>query len=240
LYIREKGADAYLKQVREAPPYVDYLIRRAGQMDLTTGEGKRRAVNFLLPYVQKIPNNILRSEWATRIAQQLRLDEPVLRAALSKAATERRSEVKVQPELVRSSAMPAERRLIRMLAEAEGFRRELAQHLQNSQLYLGLETEKIFAALIVASMSGEALHASEVGAMLEDRERRLFFEILFEEAQEPVWEEAQSCLDTLARKQIERELSEVQRGIEASPAPPAMRELLTRKQALMRRLAAAG
>ena len=239
LYIREKGADAYIKQVKDAPPYVDYLIRRASQMDLTTGEGKRRAVNFLLPYVQKIPNNILRSEWATRIAQQLRLDEPVLRAALSKAATERRSAVKVQPELVRSSAMPAERRLIRMLAEAEGFRRELAQHLQNSQLYLGLETEKIFAALIVASMSGEAFHASEVGAMLEDRERRLFFEILFEEVQEPVWEEAQSCLDTLARKQIERELSEVQRGIEASPTAPAMRELLTRKQELMRRLAAA-
>src|SRR5436190_22147279 len=51
LYIREKGAAAYLKQVKEAPPYVDYLIRRAGQMDLSTGEGKRRAVNFLLPYV---------------------------------------------------------------------------------------------------------------------------------------------------------------------------------------------
>ena len=240
LYIREKGADAYLKQVRESPPYVDYLIRRASQMDLTTGEGKRRAVNFLLPYVQKIPNNILRSEWATRIAQQLRLDEPVLRAALSKAATERRSEVKVQPELVRSSAMPAERRLIRMLAEAEGFRRELAQRLQNSQLYLGLETEKIFAALIVASMSGAAFHVSEVGAMLEDRERRLFFEILFEEAQEPVWEEAQSCLDTLARKQIERELTDVQRGIEANPKGTAMTELLTRKQELMRRLAASG
>src|SRR5258706_34132 len=92
LYIREKGAEAYLKQVKDSPPYVDYLIRRASQMDLTTGEGKRRAVNFLLPYVQKIPNNILRSEWATRIAQQLRLDEPVLRAALSKAPTERRSE----------------------------------------------------------------------------------------------------------------------------------------------------
>lgn len=239
LFIREKGAEAYIKQVKNAPPYVDYLIRRASQMDLTTGEGKRRAVNFLLPYVQKIPNNILRSEWATRIAQQLRLEEPVLRAALSKAATERRSEVKVQPELVRSSALPAERRLIRMLAEAEGFRRELALRLQNSQLYLGLETERIFAALIVASMSGELFHASEVGATLEDRERRLFFEILFEEAQEPVWEEAQSCLDTLARKQIERELNEVQRGIEASPAAPAMRELLTRKQELMRRLAAA-
>jgi DNA primase len=239
LYIREKGADAYLKQVKEAPPYVDYLIRRASKMDLTTGEGKRRAVNFLLPYVQKIPNNILRSEWATRIAQQLRLDEPVLRAALSKAATERRSEVKVQPELVRQSAMPAERRLIRMLAEAEGFRRELAQHLHASQIYLGLETEKIFVALVGATLTGDPFHASEVGAALEDRERRLFFEILFEDAQEPAWEEAQSCLDTLARKQIERELTDVQRGIEANPSATAMRELLTRKQELMRRLATA-
>ncbi len=240
LFIREKGADAYLKQVKEAPPYVDYLIRRASQMDLTTGEGKRRAVNFLLPYVQKIPNNILRSEWATRIAQQLRLEEPVLRAALSKAASERRSEVKVQPELVRHSAMPAERRLIRMLAESEGFRRELAQHLQTSQMYLGLETEKIFAALIVANLSDEPIRASEIGATLEDRERRLLYEILFEEAQEPAWDEAQSCLDTLARKQIERELTDVQRGIEANPKGTAMTELLTRKQELMRRLAASG
>jgi hypothetical protein len=79
-----------------------------------------------------------------------------------------------------------------------------------------------------------------VGAVLEDRERRLLFEILFEEAQEPVWEEAQSCLDTLARKQIERELTEVQRGIEANPKGTAMTELLTRKQELMRRLAASG
>ncbi len=240
LYIREKGTEAYLKQVREAPPYVDYLIRRASQMDLTTGEGKKRAVNFLLPYVQKIPNSILRSEWATRIAQQLRLDEPVLRAALSKAASERRSEVKVQPELVRQSATPAERRLIRMLAESEGFRRELAQHLQTSQLYRGLETEKILAALIVANLSERPLHASEVGAALEERERRLLFEILFEEANEPAWEEAQSCLETLARKQIERELGEVQRGIEANPQGATMLELLQRKQELMRRLAAAG
>jgi DNA primase len=239
LFIREKGADAYIKQVKEAPPYVDYLIRRASQMDLTTGEGKKRAVNFLLPYVQKIPNSILRSEWATRIAQQLRLDEPVLRAALSKAATERRSEVKVRPELVRQSALPAERRLIRMLAEADGFRRELAQRLQTSQQYVGLETEKIFTVLIGATVSGEPFHAAEVGAQLADRERRLFFEILFEDAQDPAWEEAQSCLDTLARKQIERELTDVQRGIEANPKGTAMTELLTRKQELMRRLASA-
>jgi DNA primase len=239
LFIREKGAEEYLKLLKEAPPYVDYLIARARQMDLTTGEGKLRAVNFLLPYVQKIPNRILRSEWATRIAQQLRLDEPVLRAALSKAASERRSEVKTQPELVGRAAKPVERRLIRMLAEAEGFRHELAQRLQNARLYHGLETEKIFAALVIAGLRGQPLQATEVAAMLEERDRRLLFEILFEETNEPTWEEALSCIEALQNRQAERELAEVQRSIEASPSAPEMRGLLEKKQELMRRLAAA-
>lgn len=239
LYIREKGAEEYLKLLKEAPSYVDYLISRARQMDLSSGEAKSRAVNFLLPYVQKIPNRILRSEWATRIAQQLRLEEPVLRAALSKAASERRSEVKLQPELVGKAAKPVERRLIRMLAEAEGFRQELAQRLQNARLYHGLETEKIFAALVLASLSGGPVQAIEVAAVLEERDRRLLFEILFEETGEPTWEEALSCVEALQHRQAEQELAEVQRSIEASPAGPGLRDLLTRKQELMRRLAAA-
>jgi DNA primase len=239
LYIREKGAEAYLKALKEAPPYVDYLIARARQMDLSTGEGKLRAVNFLLPYVQKIPNNILRSEWATRIAQQLRLEEPVLRAALSKAASERRSEVKTKPELLSRSAKPVEKRLIRMLAEAEGFRRELAERLQTERLYHGLETEKIFAALVIAGLSGAPVEASEVAALLDERDRRLLYEILFEEAQEPVWEEALSCVEALQHRQAERELAEVQRSIEENPPGAELRGLLEKKQMLMRRLAAA-
>jgi DNA primase len=239
LFIRERGKDEYLKLLKEAPPYVDYLIARARQMDLTTGEGKLRAVNFLLPYVQKIPNRILRSEWATRIAQQLRLEEPVLRAALSKAAAERRSEVKTPRELLGRAAKPVERRLIRMLAEGEGFRHELAQKLQQNQLFQGLETEKIFTALVARSLAGAPVEPSEVAAALEERDRRLLFEILFEDSGELTWEEAESCVQALQHRRAERELAEVQRSIEASPAGPQLRELLERKQDLMRRLAAA-
>src|SRR6202140_3922751 len=238
-FIREQGADAYTKLLKESPPYVDYLIARARQMDMTTAEGKLRAVNFLLPYVQKIPNRILRSEWATRIAQQLRLDEPVLRAALSKAASERRSAVKTQPELVGRAAKPVERMLIRMLAEGEGFRGELAQQLQQGQLYLGLETEKIFAALIAAGLSGQPVQATEIAAALEERDRRLFYEILFEETSELTWEEAQSCVEALRHRQAEKQLADVQRSIEANPAAPELRSLLQKKQELMRQLAAA-
>lgn len=237
LFIRERGAEEYTRLLKEAPPYVDYLIGRARQMGLTSGEEKRRAVNFLLPFVQKIPNTILRSEWATRIAQQLRLDEPVLRAALTKAAKERRSELKLQPELVGRSAKPVERRLIRMLAEANEFRRELAQQLQAAQLYQGLETEKILAALTAATLEDERITVSEIAAQLQESDRRVLFEVLFEEAAEPTWDEAQSCVETLRQKQAERELAAVQRSIEANPPGPELRGLLEKKQDLMRRIA---
>lgn len=237
-FIREQGKDAYIKLLKESPPYVDYLIARARRMDLTTGEGKRNAVNFLLPYIQKIPNRLLRSEWATRIAQQLRLDEPVLRAELTKAAAERRSEVKVKPELIGRAAKPVERRLIRMLAEAEGFRLELARRLDEGQLHIGLETEKILAALLPVALAGEPVQATEIGAKLDDRDRRVLFEILFEDSGELTWEEAESCIEALQQRRAERELTEVQRSIEASPAGPELRTLLERKQLLMKRLAA--
>jgi DNA primase len=238
-FIRERGADAYIKVLKEAPPYVDYLIARARRMDLATGEGKLRAVNFLLPYVQKIPNRILRSEWATRIAQQLRLEEPVLRAALSKAAAERRSEVKTRPELIGKPAKTPERRLIRMLAESVEFRRELAGQLESEHLYQGLETEKIFAALIIAARSDGPVETTEVAQLLEERERRIFFEILFEPEQKFKWREAESCLQKLRLWKANAELHLLQRdlereALEAGPTTPKAVELQRQKLELLK------
>jgi DNA primase len=239
-FIREQGAEAYVKVLKEAPPYVDYLIARARRMDLTTGEGKRNALNFLLPYIQKIPNKMLRTEWATKSAANLHIDEPVLRESFKRAAIGRLSEVKPQSveRLVRPDK-PAERRLIRMLVEGEGFRHELAQRIQQDQLHLGLETEKVLAALVAANLSGQPVQASEVAATLDERDRRMLFEILFEESSALTWEEAESCVEALRHRRAERELSDVQRSIEASPAGPDLRALLERKQELMKRLAAA-
>jgi len=177
-------------------------------MDLTTGEGKLRALNFSDALLQKIPNRLLRSEWATRISQQLRIDEPVLRAALSKAAAERRSEVKTQPELVGKSAKPIERRLIRMLMEAEGFRRELAQRLQQGGLYQGWKRKKslplsswppLRSAMQATGNRGAAGGIATAGCCSRYSSsppgRHL--------------EEAESCLEALRRRLIEQELAEV-------------------------------
>jgi DNA primase len=241
-FIRSEGAVAYTKLLKEAPPYVDYLISRARKMDMSTAEGKLRAVNFLMPYVQRIPDRILRSEWATRIAQQLRIEEPVLRESMRKAASERRSEVKARPELVGRVGKPAERRLVQMLIEAEEFRSQLAEEIRAGELHRGLESERILTALVEACATGVRPDAAELALALEDRDRRLLFEIAFESGAPPTWEEAQSCLLVLRRRRAEEELSTVQKQIESFAAAAGagaggeLRRLLERKQELRRRL----
>ena len=234
-FLKEQGAEAYKKLLLQAPPYLDYLIGRARLMDRTTASGRVMALNFLMPYVQRLPNRLLRSEWATRIASELHVDEPVLREALRRAATERRSEVKPKAELLGPSVKGAERRLIHMLAEADGFREKLANEIVSSGLHRGLETEKIFDLLI--AKAGERSDPATFAEALDERDRRVLFEIFFESFSEHTWEEAESCLGVLRSRRVEQELAELQKKLESKPPTEELRRIITRRLELQKLLA---
>jgi DNA primase len=234
-FLKEQGAEAYKKLLLQAPPYLDYLIGRARLMDRTTASGRVMALNFLMPYVQRLPNRLLRSEWATRIASELHVDEPVLREALRRAATERRSEVKPKAELLGPSVKGAERRLIHMLAEADGFREKLAHEIVSSGLHRGLETEKIFDLLI--TKAGERSDPATFAEALDERDRRVLFEIFFESFSEHSWEEAESCLGVLRSRRVEQELAELQKKLESKPPTEELRRIITRRLELQKLLA---
>jgi len=236
-FLKEQGAEAYRALLAKAPPYLDYLIGRARQMDRTTAAGKVAALNFLMPYVQRLPNRLLRSEWATRIASELRVDEPVLREALRRAAAERRSEVKPKAELLTPAVKQAERQLLYMLVEAAGFREKLAREIAATGLHRGLETEKIFEALVGTATTGQRPDPTELGAALDEKDRRLLFEILFESFPDPVWETAQNCLGFLRSRRVEEELTELQKQIESKPSAEELRRLVTRRLELQKLLA---
>jgi DNA primase len=234
-FLKDQGAEAYRTLLAQAPPYIDYLIGRARQMDRSTAAGKVAALNFLMPYVQRLPNRLLRSEWATRIASELRVDEPVLREELRRAANERRSEVKPRVELLAPVVKPAERQLIRMLLEAQGFREKLAQEIVSSGLHRGLESEKILDLLI--SKVNEAPDPTTLAAALEEKDRRLLFEILFESSAEATWESAESCLSVLRSRRDEQELAVLQQKIESKTSPSELNRLLTQRLELQKKLA---
>lgn len=238
-FIRSEGPENYRSLLDKAPAYLDYLIERARQMNLSTPEGRLQTINSIMPHIQKIPTRFLRLEWASRVAQNLGIEEPVLRASLRKAASERRGEVKARPELTGRAGKPAERRLVQMLIEASEFRIQLAHQIGAEQLHVGLETERIFAVLMEASDSGARPDAAALAMSLEERDRRLLFEIAFESAAAASWEEAESCLAVLRRRRAEQELAAVQRQIEAQAKTGSaveLRQLLERKQELRRRL----
>jgi DNA primase len=235
-FLQQRGAAEYRKLLSQSPPYLDYLIARARRMDQSTAEGKLAAINFLMPFVQRIPNHLLRSEWASRIASELRVEAPVLREALRRAAAERRGEVKPRPELVAPIVKPAERRLMQMLVDAGGFRERLAQEIASAELHRGLETERIFQALI--ARAAEPVDAAAIANELADRDRQLLFEIVFEDSSEAIWEEAESCLNVLRSRRVQQELSELQKQIESKPSTEELARLLKRRIELQRHLAA--
>jgi DNA primase len=239
-FLKENGAEAYRKILGLAPTYLDYLIARARQMNRSTASGKLAAINFLMPYVQRVPSALLRSEWASRISAELRVDEPVLREALRRAAAERRSEVRPKAELLTPAMVPAERRLMQMLAEPNPIRERLAREIADHQLHHGLESEKIFEILIASAESGQALDASALTDLLKETERKMLFEALFENSQPANWDEAESCLAVLRQRgfgrELVEELVELQKKIDSKLPFDELKHLLARRQELQRKL----
>src|SRR5580704_5020810 len=127
LYIRRKGKDAYGEALRSSQKYFDYLIDRArSQFPVRSAEGKKQAVNHLLPHVQRVPSRIVRDELAQEIAQKLGIDSAVLRQELRHVASERSATTVKAP--AETQATDAERILIRALASARQMNPD-AEHL---------------------------------------------------------------------------------------------------------------
>src|SRR5208337_3731230 len=92
LYLRRKGAAAYGEALSHSQKYFDYLIERARtQFPVRTPEGKVKALNHLLPHVQRVPSRIVRDELANEISHRLGIDSAVLRQELRHAARSRSS-----------------------------------------------------------------------------------------------------------------------------------------------------
>jgi DNA primase len=227
LYIRRKGKDAYQDALRHSQKYFDYLIERArSQLPIRSAEGKHKAVNYLLPHIQRVPSRIMRDELAQEIAQKLQIDSSVLRQELRHAASTRStSAVKAPAE---AQVTEAEKVLIRALASArqmqpteehvsmrDGAEEEFdparqAQYvLQNEALHRGLATETLTECLLRAGP--EATEILEIPT--SESERRLLASILLKEEEELTAEILEAAVRALRRVHLKRQLDEVQRQL---------------------------
>jgi DNA primase len=225
LFIRRKGKQAYEDVLRHAPKYFDYLIERArSQFPVRTGEGKQKAVNYLLPHIQRVPSRIVRDELANEMAQKLGIDGAVLRQELKHAAANRGTkQVTVAPG---AQVTFAERILLRALASAtdiargEGYisardgaddefdpARQVRFALHQERLQEGLATEALLEQLL-ANESGDPMSLP-----LSDSDRRLLAEVLMHEQEELTPELVDGAVNALRRRGLERRQRQVRAQI---------------------------
>ncbi|MGA8215169.1 MAG: DNA primase [Candidatus Sulfotelmatobacter sp.] len=258
LFIRRKGKDAYGVALRSSQRYFDYLIDRArSHFPVRSAEGKVKAVNFLLPHIQRVPSRIVRDELGQEIAQKLGIDSAVLRQELRHVASERSAaSVKAPAE---AQATDAERILIRALASAremqpgarplsarDGARdiikdeefdpaRQAQYAFQSEGLHRGLATESLVEALLTAG----AEIADVMDVPCSEGERRMLASILLKEDEELSAERLEGAVRALRRIHLRRRLEQVQRELNKPGVgdDKALRnELLLEKDRLSRAL----
>jgi DNA primase len=252
LYIRRKGKEAYGEALRNSQKYFDYLIDRArNNFPVRSAEGKKNAVNYLLPHIQRVPSRIVRDELAQEIAQKLGIDSAVLRQELRHVAAERSAAtVKATSE---AQATDAERILIRALASARQMQpgehlsardgaeeefdpaRQAQYAFQSEGLHRGLATESLVEALLNAG----ADVADVMEAPCSESERRMLASILLKEDEELSAERLEGAVRALRRIHLRRRLEQVQRELNKPGVgdDKALRnELLLEKDRLSRAL----
>jgi DNA primase len=224
LFIRRKGASAYTEALRNSQKYFDYLVERARtQFPVRSAESKVKAVNFLLPHVQRIPSRIVRDELANEIAQKLAIDSAVLRQELRHAAASRSNKPLRPP--AQAQVTDAERVLLRALASVaqmqtadirlsarDGAEEEFdpvrqAQFvLATEQLHHGLATEPLIEALLNADLTG----SDPLSLPLPEEGRRLLAATLMNEDEELTPELVEGAIEALRRRHLERRQRQIQ------------------------------
>ena len=253
LYIRRKGKEAYGEALRHSQKYFDYLIERArAQFPVRSAEGKVKAVNYLLPHIQRVPSRIVRDELAHEIAQKLGIDSAVLRQELRHAAgTRAASAVKAPAE---AQVTDAERVLIRALASVHQMQpgeehlsardgaeeqfdpaRQARFVLQNEALHRGLATESLAESLLnVGREFADVLEAPPT-----ESDRRMLALILLKEDEELTAEVLEAAVRALRRIHLRRRQEEVQQELKKPGLAndrDRLKELLTELERVSRAL----
>jgi DNA primase len=250
LYIRRKGVQAYTDALSHSQKYFDYLIERARTLfPSRTPEGKVKALNYLLPHIQRVPSRIVRDEWANEISHRLGIDSAVLRQELRHAASTRAAS---RVSTSSSGGMTdAERVLIRALA-SQGNSGGSASNREGQdgefdparQAHFALTRERLHAgssaeALIELMLTAHEQGADPMSLEFQEGDRSILAAVLMDEREELTPELLESAIRSLRRRLLRRQLDdlhhqlkEAERRQDAASAARLLHERVKLRQAM--------
>ncbi len=121
-FVREEGPDRFLNLLQDAQPILDYKLSQLSRsLDLSTVEGKRRAIGQFIETLSKISDEIRRNLLVKEVSERLGVDEEVLHRAVRRERRKGRRAPKDGRGRTNEAEMPlrlgsaAERELVRIM-----------------------------------------------------------------------------------------------------------------------------
>jgi len=198
-YCKERGAAAYQERVDGAKGYFYWLADRArARHDMRTSEGKVAVLNFLLPKVQSITDQLERMTIAGDVAGYIGVDRGMVLDHFRKAVSERSEKAIERPQ---SPLRHDERMLlIALLTDAE-LRAEMIGPLRSLQTIGLLPSRRIFQAIFALEDAGGRVGFDEVNGRLEEADQSLLAETVLNEEREISREEVAAALESMQRSE---------------------------------------
>ena len=196
---------AYIEGIKGAQWHADFLIDRARKMfPGASSEQKVKAMNYLLPHIRRIPEKLVRDQFAHEAAQKLGIDSAVLREELRQAALRRRDHIETRA----ITLTEVERVLLRALAIDD------PEYAQSRQLVVeALITQPTWFEHLGAFTALQALAARQardpMDVVEDEAQRALLAEALLAETRPPEENEVQSAIQEIHERTIENRQREL-------------------------------
>ena len=208
-FVREAGGAAYDTLVRQAPGYLEFLVRReVAARNLALPGEKVAAINALLPSLTRLQSAVERAAWAGKLSEALGIDDDLvlqeLRNALKAAKPSIRHRGGAEEPL-----RELEARLVHVLLGSGEARRHAREVLDESDLE-GTRVASIVRAILDLEAQGLPVEGPlVVDALPAEHDRDLLTRIAFRGGPAGGPEDVDGCLETLKNMRWKKESREV-------------------------------
>jgi len=223
-YCRERGAAAYQERLDSAKGYFYWLADRArARHDVHTSEGVVAVLQFLLPAVQRIPDNLERMAVANDVADYVGVDRGMVLDRFRKSVAERQVKTFERPRIV---LRPDERMLLNALLAEPEIRGDIIIALRSIEAIGRFATRRIFQAVLALDQAGSRISYDEVHARLEESDQNLLAEAVLQEETPASREEVLAAIESMRRTEDRDRRTELKARIKDSERAGNLAEAL--------------
>ncbi len=220
-FVRTRGAEAFMALFKTTQPYIEYVIEKSiSEVDITRPVGKLEAVNKILPHLARMPDKVVRADYAEQVANRLKVDSRVIREEMKRVAINRQQTLDSSRVRAAEEVTQAEKQLLELMLADADVRRAMVASLQDDD-YAELATAAIFAAIIKLELQGGEVEFNRLSELIDKEEEREILPMLMmsdlswtgSTEFEIYMKKATEAISSLRRRRFERRLEMIQMEI---------------------------